>query len=203
MFSLWRSLWNGSLVLPRKQGPRAYRRPSFRPCLEPLEDRMMPAMYGVFAIAPALSAASMPTPSTRSGNTTPISMTVAENSPAIVINLNAAYASVSGLQQSDGMKFSILGNTNPALVQTNLSESALALTYAQGKTGTATITLCATDADGVSVKRTLQVMVLPPGQAGVVSVSSPPASPPPSEPAPAATTPPAAGTMPVPSPGSS
>jgi hypothetical protein len=179
LFFLWRRLWNGSPVPPREKGPRAGRHLSFLPHLEPLEDRMMPALGGgVFAIAPALSAASPPTASTRSGFATPICMTVAENSPTTVIDLGAAYASVSGLQQSDGLKFSILGNTNPELVKTNLSEAALALTFAPGKSGTATITLCATDADGVSVKRTLLVTVLPLSRAGVVSVLPPPPSPP-------------------------
>jgi hypothetical protein len=136
---------------------------------------MMPALGGgVLAIAPALSAASPPAASTRPGWATPIYVTVTENSPATVIDLCAAYASVSGLQHSDGLKLSILGNTNPELVKTNLSEAALTLTYAQGKSGTATITLCATDADGVSVKRTLLVTVCPLSPAGVISVSPPP-----------------------------
>jgi hypothetical protein len=135
----------------------------------------MPALGGgVLAIAPALSAARLLAAGTRPGSCPPICVTVAENSPATVIDLRAAYASVGGLQLSDGLTFSILGNTNPELVTTNLSEAALTLSYAGGKSGTATITVCATDADGVSVKRTLLVTVLPPSPARVVSVSPPP-----------------------------
>jgi hypothetical protein len=148
---------------------------SCRPRLEPLEDRMMPALTGgLLAIHPLLSVASPAAASTRSGSPTPICVTVAENSPATVIDLSAVYASVSGLQHDDGLKFSVLGNTNPGLVKTNLSEATLTLTYAQGKSGTATITVCATDADGVSVKRTILVTVRPLNPAAVVSVSPPP-----------------------------
>jgi hypothetical protein len=136
---------------------------------------MMPALAsGMFAIAPVLSAASPPTPGTKPGCAAPIYVTVFENSPATVIDLSAAYSSVSGLQHGDGLKFSILGNTNPGLVKTSLSEAALTLTYAAGKSGTATITVCATDADGVSVKRTILVTVRPLSPAIVIAVSPPP-----------------------------
>jgi hypothetical protein len=82
---------------------------------------------------------------------------------------------VGGLQQADGLKFSVLGNTDSGLVKTTLSEAALTLTYTRGKSGMATITLCATDADGVSVKRALLVTVSPLGPAGAVSGSPLPA----------------------------
>jgi hypothetical protein len=139
---------------------------SFRPRLEPLEDRMLPALGGILATTPALIAAGPPTArppaaGTWSGGPTPIAVTVAENSPPTVLDLGAAFAPVPGLQHGDGLKILILGNTNPGLVKTSLSEAALTLTYAGGKCGTATITVCATDADGVSVKRTLVVTVLP------------------------------------------
>jgi hypothetical protein len=146
---------------------------SRRPRLETLEDRMMPAVVGgVLPIAPLLSASSPAT--TKSGGATPIYVTVAENSPPTTIDLGAAYSTVSGLQHGDGLKFSILGNTNPGLVKTSLSEAALTLTYAAGKSGTATITVCATDADGVSVKRTILVTVQPLSPTTVVSVSPAP-----------------------------
>jgi hypothetical protein len=136
---------------------------------------MMPALAsGVLTIAPALSAASAPTTSTRPGYIAPVNVTVNENAPPTVMDLRVVFASVNGLQHSDGLKFAILGNTNPQLVQTTLSDAALRLTYTQGMSGTATITVCATDADGVSVKRTIQVTVLPSSSGGVVSVSPPP-----------------------------
>jgi hypothetical protein len=101
----------------------------------------------------------------------PIPVTVAQNSSETVIDLGAAFATVSGIQHADGLKLAILGNTNSALVKTDLSEASLTLTYAPGKCGTATITVAATDADGVSVKQTILVTVQPPGAAGVVSAA--------------------------------
>jgi hypothetical protein len=103
-------------------------------------------------------------------------VTVNENSSATVINLGAAFGAVSGLQHGDGLRLSILGNTNSALVKTDLSEAALTLTYAQGRYGTATITVCATDADGVSVKQTFLVTVRPLLPAGPLLVSPIPAA---------------------------
>src|SRR5262245_2177896 len=106
MFYLSRRLWNGSPVPPRENAPRAGRRLFCRPRLESLEDRMMPAVVGsVLPIAPVLSAPSPSTVTPRSGSATPIYVTVAENSPATIIDLNAAYSTVSGLQHNDGLKF--------------------------------------------------------------------------------------------------
>jgi hypothetical protein len=93
-------------------------------------------------------------------------MTVFENASESVMNLGVAFGAVAGLQHGDGLKLSILGNTNRGLVRTDLSEAVLTLTYARGKSGTATITVCATDADGVSVKQTLVVTVRPPTPPG-------------------------------------
>jgi hypothetical protein len=132
---------------------------------------------GAFAVALAPGAVSgLPqTGSKPPGGTTPIQVSVNENSSATVINLDAAFGGVSGLQHADGLKFSILGNTTPTLVKTDLSEAALTLTYARGKCGTAIITVCATDADGVSVKLTLLVTVRPLIPAGPLPVSPVPA----------------------------
>ncbi len=172
MFSyLWRRLWSTRAVPPRVKGPRVGR-VSCRLRLEPLEDRLMPTLTGgVLAIALAPSAASPLAASSTSGQATPISVTVAENSRPIVIDLEAAFATVSGLQHQDGLKLSILSNSNPGLVKTSLSEEELTLTFAQGKCGKATITVCATDADGVSVKRAIVVTVLPLSSTAVVSAS--------------------------------
>jgi hypothetical protein len=98
-------------------------------------------------------------------------VTVDQNSSATVIDLGAAFAAMSGLQHADGLKLAILGNTNSALVKTDLSEASLTLTYVPGKCGTATITVAATDADSVSVKQTIQVTVRPLGPAGAVSAA--------------------------------
>jgi hypothetical protein len=144
---------------------------------------MVPAPLGggvfSFALVPVTVSAFPPAGKTP-GGTSPICVTVFENASETVINLSTAFATVGGLQHRDGLKLSILGNTNRGLVSTDLSEAALTLTYARGKSGTATITLCATDADGVSVKRSLVVTVrlpIPPG-AGV-RLPSPTVQPPP------------------------
>ena len=140
---------------------------------------MLPASWGLGTFAAPLApgtvsgypqAGSKPT-----GGTTSIPVTVNENSPATVIDLGAAFNAVSGLQHGDGLKLSILGNTNSALVKPSLSGAALSLTYSRGKCGTATITVCATDADGVSVKRTLVVTVRAPVAAAPVALSPTPA----------------------------
>ena len=144
---------------------------------------MLQASWGggvlAVALAPTSAVSAVPQPSSTSpGGTTPIRVTVNENSSATVINLGAAFRAVSGLQHGDGLKLSILGNTNSGLVKPGLSEAALTLTYAKGKCGTATITVCATDADGVSVKQTLLVTVRPLIAAVPPAPSPAPARPP-------------------------
>jgi hypothetical protein len=177
--SLWRRFWNCNPVPSRGKCRQGGQHHPYRPRLEPLEDRMPPAASGsgAFAVALAPGAVSgLPqTGSKPPGGTTPIQVSVNVNSSPTVINLDAAFGGVSGLQHADGLKFSILGNTTPTLVKTDLSEAALTLTYARGKCGTAIITVCATDADGVSVKLTLLVTVRPLIPAGPLPVSPVPA----------------------------
>jgi hypothetical protein len=88
-------------------------------------------------------------------------VTVNENSPKTVIDLGYVFAQMSGIQNDDGLQMSLLGNTNPGLVKTDLSEDELSLTYTPSKCGTATISVAATDADGVSVQENILVTVLP------------------------------------------
>ena len=88
-----------------------------------------------------------------------------------VIDLGAVFGAMSSLHAGDGLKLSVLSNTNSGLVRTDLSEAALTLTYVRGKCGTATIIVSATDADGVSAQLTIQVTVRPLGTMGTVSVS--------------------------------
>ena len=150
--SLWRRLWNGSPVRTRGKCHRAGRH-HYRPRLEPLEDRTLQASLGGMAIAVPLAPGAVSGPQlpvSKPSGADPIRVTVNENASATVVDLGAAFAAVAGLQHGDGLKFSILGNTNSGLVKPTLSEAALCLTYVRGKSGTATITVCATDADGVS-----------------------------------------------------
>ena len=181
MFNLLRRSWNGSSAQPRKNqiGVGQHRA---RPRLEPLEDRTLQATLGsatfAVALAPVAVAVASPPSTMPPASTAPIQVTVDENSPATVIDLGTAFAGVSGLRVNDGLKLSILGNSNSGLVKPALSEAALSLTYARGKCGTATVTVCATDADGVSVKQTVLVTVRPPIVATAVLASSIPTRPP-------------------------
>jgi hypothetical protein len=102
------------------------------------------------------------------GGTTPIRVTVVQNSPETVLDLAPVFAAMPGLQHKDGLQLAILGNTNPRLVTAELSEAVLTLTYTSGQYGTATITVAATDADGVSVQQTVIVTVRPLSPAGAV-----------------------------------
>ena len=105
------------------------------------------------------------------GSSTPIRITVDENSSETVINLGTLFGAMSGLHNGGGLKLSIVGNTNAGLVKTDLSGTTLTLTYPRGQCGTATITVGATDADGVSVQQTFLVTVQALRPAGAVYVS--------------------------------
>jgi hypothetical protein len=113
---------------------------------------------------PEAAAGVEPIMATPGGNR--LTVTVGEDAAATVIDLGAVFGGMQGLRQQDGLQLAMLGNTNPTLVKTDLSEAALTLTFASGKYGAATVTVCATDADGVSAKETLLITVLPRGAAG-------------------------------------
>jgi hypothetical protein len=177
--SLCRRLWNRNAIRSGGKCPRGGRHLSCRPRLEPLEDRMPPAGWDggglAFAPVPAPAGGLPQTGGKPLAGTAPIRVTVDQGSGETVLDLGVAFAAVGGLQHGDGLKLSILGNTNSGLVKTDLSEAALTLTYARGKHGTATITVCATDRDGVSVKQTVQVTVRPPRSAGTAHAAPLPA----------------------------
>jgi hypothetical protein len=192
-FSLWRRLRGGS-------GPSRVRRHlgarhvSCRPRLDALEDRLLPApaggvlglaagglAYATLQVVPAASPGPVTVPQLTGGKPPAASnqmwVTRDENSPASVINLGAVFAAMRDIHPRDGLQLSILGNTNPGLVTTDLSGADLTLTYARGKHGTATITVGATDADGVSVRETILVTVRPlqpAPAAGPATVPAPP-----------------------------
>jgi hypothetical protein len=84
-----------------------------------------------------------------------------------IINLDRIFAAQSGLQYKDGLQWSMLGNTNAALVTTDLSEGELALKANPGQWGIATITVGATDADGVCEQESILVAVEPQVNIGV------------------------------------
>jgi hypothetical protein len=151
---------------------------SCRPQLDPLEDRLLPATGPVgalgisaggliaspFATLRVVAAAETGLPPT--GGKPPAApsqmwVTVEESSAASVIKLGAVFAARKDIHPRDGLQLSILANTSPGLVKTDLSGADLTLTYARGRTGTATITVGATDGDGVSVRETILVTVRP------------------------------------------
>jgi hypothetical protein len=182
--ALLNRLWNRNRVVSRSS-LRADRRLSYRPWLEPLEHRELPAFAGAGLMAPPMPHSIItlyPIGSPAPAATTPINVTVAQDSPPTVIDLGPIFAAVRGLQHEDGLRLSVLGNTNSALVRTDLSDSALTLTYMRGQHGTASITVCATDADGVSVRQTILVTVLPlrPGAVAIGRTPGPAMPPAPS-----------------------
>jgi hypothetical protein len=134
---------------------------------------------GLAMIAVPAAVSSLPGTGLQPPGASPILVTVAENASPTVIDLSPAIATMSGIRPATGLKLSILGNTNSGLVQTNLSKAALTLTYSPGATGTATITVRATDADGVSAQQTLLVTVHPLWSLGSVGAVPLPAGMPP------------------------
>jgi hypothetical protein len=106
-----------------------------------------------------------------------MSVTVAQNSPESVIDLGPVFGAMSELHPKDGLRLSILGNSNSGLVTTDLSGADLTLTYARGKWGTATVTVGATDADGVSVREIILVTVCPLQPPGTWGATPVPATP--------------------------
>jgi hypothetical protein len=181
---LWRLLGNRQRILSRRESIRESQNSTCQPGFDVLEDRLVPAQPGLgvpqLATAglilgvranptlgqlptakPALVSGLQPITGKLSGGTIPIRVNVTENASPSVIDLSGAFGAMTGIQHKDGLRLRLLGNTNSGLLKTDLSEAVLTLTYSRGKWGTATITVAATDADGVSVKATVQVTVSP------------------------------------------
>ncbi len=180
LVALCRRLWNGNRVLPRGTCHRRNRHLSYRPWLEPLEARELPALPAGGLIAPALPdlvGTPYQTAGPLPGGAAPIHVTVTQNAPATVIDLGPVFAAIRGLQHEDGLRLAVLANTNSALIRTELSDSALTLTYRRDQCGTATVVVCATDADGVSVQQSLLITVRPLNPVGAVVAGPLPASP--------------------------
>ena len=63
------------------------------------------------------------------------------------------------VSQNEKLTYSVVSNSNPSLVTPTISNERLNLAYAPNQTGTATITVKATDMFGASVTQTFQVTV--------------------------------------------
>jgi cyclophilin family peptidyl-prolyl cis-trans isomerase len=74
----------------------------------------------------------------------------------------ANYALIQGATisaQTESLTYSVVSNSNPSLVTTSIKDNRLTLTYAPGGTGSATITVRATDTFGATVDSTFHVTV--------------------------------------------
>jgi hypothetical protein len=168
---LWRTLRKNNVGLSGGERLPKERHASSRPQLEALEDRLMPTVLPGMVppvavptpppggIPASASFSNLQAPPASSAHL--IIVPVMQNAPATTINLDNVFAQQSGLQHEDGLQWSMLGNTNAALVKANLSEAELTLTYTPGKWGVSTITMSATDADGVSERESILALVEP------------------------------------------
>jgi hypothetical protein len=163
--SLWRRLRNRNPGFSGRKCLPGGQRPSYRPQLDPLEDRLLPVLgvvgVPVIASVPGVLSGLHHRRTKPASGSKPIEVTVAENSPESVIHLGAVFGAMNGIQHAGGLQLSLLGNTKPGLVTTDLSDMDLTLTYTPGHCGTATITVGATDANDVFVKVSILVTVRP------------------------------------------
>jgi cyclophilin family peptidyl-prolyl cis-trans isomerase len=71
----------------------------------------------------------------------------------------AGINNINLIRRSDRLTFSVVANDNPGLVTASVAGNNLTLTYAAGQTGTANITIRATDLEGQFVETTFKVTV--------------------------------------------
>lgn len=88
-------------------------------------------------------------------------VTVPENSSPSTVSLVGVFSDPDILTNNDVLTLSLAGNTNSGLVTANLVGTTLTLTYAAHKSGTATITVKATDSSGLMVTDSFLVTVTP------------------------------------------
>jgi hypothetical protein len=161
LFTLWRRMRISAPPSFRANEIPKGRCLSFRPRLEALEDRIPLAQLGGIAAADALSGLQPIGSQPARTGVYEMQVTVNENSAPTVIDLGSVFAGINGIQHDDGLRLSLLGNTNAGLVTPDLSGRELTLTYTPSHWGTATIMVSATDADGVFVQENILVTVLP------------------------------------------
>ena len=185
LISLWRRMQKSNPTSFRGIELPKGRHPTFRPQLEALEDRRVPAplSHGVLSLTAAGTVCgAVASPRREQGGSmtsgalsglqpigsqlagagvNEMQVTVKENARPTVIDLGFVFAGMNGIQHDDGLQMALLGNTNAGLVRTGLSNGELTLAYTPSRWGTATVMVSATDADGVSVQENILVTVLP------------------------------------------
>lgn len=79
--------------------------------------------------------------------------------PGVDTDANLARYSKISIEQQDELKFEVLGNSNPDLLGVSVDKGKLALDYIEGQSGTAEISVKATDLLGDSIEDTFVVTV--------------------------------------------
>jgi hypothetical protein len=152
--------------------------PVFRPRLDALEERMLPTPWAG-GIAGAAAVSSPSPPAATLGGSQQVEVAVQEDAGSSVIDLSTVLANWQGMQQGRGLRLSIVDNTNRTLVNARLVESELTLTYTRGQQGSATVTVGATNAAGVSVQVKFAIVVQGGASSQVVKAPSAPLQLPP------------------------
>lgn len=102
----------------------------------------------------------IPTPLTQTGfEDVPLRNYTTSNFPAVTEANLALLNDVVVVRRDEFLSYSVIGNTNPSLLTTSIVDNRLKLTYAANQTGTATITLRATDRYGASFDASFSVTV--------------------------------------------
>jgi regulation of enolase protein 1 (concanavalin A-like superfamily) len=84
---------------------------------------------------------------------------VAEDAAPTVINLAAAFADLDIAPRGDNLTYTVTANSNATLVGTAINASQLTLTYAANRSGTAALTVRATDAAGLWIEDSFNLTV--------------------------------------------
>ena len=86
-------------------------------------------------------------------------MTVDAGALDTVLDLSSVFADVDVLTDGDALSLTVTGNDNPSLLATDLENNLLTITYIQGQSGSARITVRATDQDAAWTEDEFVVVV--------------------------------------------